>query len=40
LNKTIVVGKPVATQKSLILDVESADMTNTGLYTLIWPAAT
>jgi hypothetical protein len=35
----IVVGKPVATQKFLISDFESADMTDTGLYTLIWPAA-
>jgi len=34
-----VVGKPVATQKFLMLDVSKADMTDTGLHTLVWPAA-
>jgi hypothetical protein len=35
----IVIGKPVATQKLLISDFESADMIETGLYRLISPAA-
>ena len=35
LNKTILVGKPVATQKFLISECLNADMIDTGLYTLI-----
>jgi hypothetical protein len=35
----IVAGKPVATQKFSILDVSKADMIDTGLYKLMWPAA-